>query len=511
MKLFQYISGLACALVLATSLASCLDSNESETVVTNYFNAIVTKFSLEDNANVCSGLSSYSFTIDNYGLSDDSIHNRFPNDGIIFNPDSLPVGAIADSIKVSLSFSAPDSVYFNLYDTNGVLGQHSIFSKDSALYFASYPDCRLTLVSRGGNKKTYHIKVNVHKVNGDSIMWHDYTPELWADMDITDQRTDTLTNAYCWFVEENGQRNKLSKSPMGATPINWQPMADVVIPEGDLLDLATLYNWHDALYAVGKNSGRLLRSTDGYNWEVSAPEHIFQTILGNQYRTQDVYGNWNSDSLNAIVRIDDRYHFAVSANATDWEVRQPIPAEFPITGFSRPIWTPARNNYGNLTSRLYLIGGVTAQGTLTSSTWSCDGWSDLQRGPNWAEFPQDELVPMQGASVLEYAIDSDRPKAFWILQPGITATGQVPTNKLFGKLYTTLYYSEDNGVSWHRLSRYYTQYADNTPIGQVSCSSAFYNHRTFQMYFFGGRNADSTFKTSVWGGALNSLTFDKKR
>lgn len=511
MKLFQYISGLACALILATSLASCLDSNESETVVTNYYNAIVTKFTLEENSNVCSGLSGYSFTIDNYGLSDDSIHSRFPNDGIIFNPDSLPVGSIADSIKVSLTFSAPDSIYFQLYDVNGALGQYSSFSKDSALYFASYPDCRMTVVARGGNKKTYHIKVNVHKVNGDTIVWHNYTDELWADMNITDQRTDTLTGTYCWFVEEDGQRAKLSKAQIGATPANWQPMADVIVPEGDLLDLTTLYNWHDALYAVGKNSGRLLRSTDGYNWEVSDQSHTFQAILGNQYKMQDVYGNWNSDSLNAIIRVDDRYHFAVSANAIDWEVRQTIPAEFPISGFSRPIWTPARNKYGNLTSRLYLVGGITAQGQLTSSTWSCDGWSDMQQGPNWAEFPQSELKPMQGASVLEYAIDSDSPKAFWILQPGITATGEVPTNRLFGKLYTTLYYSEDNGVSWHRLSRYYTQYADNTPIGQVSCSSAFYNPRTYQMYFFGGRYADGAFKTSVWGGALNSLTFDKKR
>lgn len=512
MKIFQYISGLACVLVLVTSLASCLDSNESETVVTNFYNTIVTKFSLEDNSNVCSGLSGYSFTIDNYGLSDDSIHSRFPNDGIIFNPDSLPVGTIADSIKVSLSFTAPDSVYFKLYGADGVLGQYSIFSKDSALYFASFPDCRMTVVARGGNRKTYHIKVNVHKVTADSIIWHDYTPELWADMNITDQRTDTLSGAYCWYIEEDGIRNKVSKAPMGATPATWQSMADVVIPEGDVLDLASLYNWHDALYAVGKHSQNLLRSTDGYNWEVSAPtDYTFQTILGNQYRTQDVYGHWNSDSLNAIVRINNHYHFAVSDNASDWQIRQQIPANFPITGFSRPIWTPARSNYGNLTSRLYLVGGITAEGKLTSSTWSCDGWSDMQQGPNWAEFTQDELKPLYGASVLEYTIDSDHPKSFWILQPGISVTGDVPTNRLFGKLYTTLYYSQDNGVSWHRLSRYYTQYADNTPIGQVSCSSAFYNPRTYQMYFFGGRYADGSFRTTVWGGTLNSLTFDKKR
>lgn len=511
MKLFQHISGLAIAVYVALGLSSCLSSNESETVATNYYNAIVTSFALSDNANVCSGLSGYQFTIDNFGTSDDSIHQRFPNDGIIFNPDSLPVGTIADSVKVTVSFSSPDSVYFKLFDPDGTLGQYQNYSADSALYFASHPHGRLTLVSRGGYSKTYHIKINVHKVNGDTIVWHDYTDNLWADMNLTDQRTDTLNNCYYWFIEADGMSNKVSSAPMGKTPTQWQSMANVNVPDGDLLDLASLYHWHNALYALGKRNGKLLTSTDGYNWEVATQELQFQAILGNQYKTQDVYGNWNSDSLNAIVRVDDNYHFAVSADARQWTIEQQIPANFPISGFTRPLWTAARSGYGNLTSRIYIVGGILADGSFTSSTWSCDGWNEQLKGPNWAEFTQDELKPMSGASILEYTIDSDYPKSFWILQPGIMADGSIPANRLFGKLYTTLYYSEDNGVSWHRLSRYYTKYADNAALGQLSCSSAFFDPRTYQMYFFGGRREDGSFKTSVWGGTLNSLTFDKKR
>ena len=106
--------------MVAMGLTSCLgSSNDSETVVTDYYNCIVTSFSLEDNTNVCSGLSKYSFTIDNYGLSDDSIHALYPNDGIIFNPDSLPRGVIADSVKISVSFSKPDSVYLELFGLDG--------------------------------------------------------------------------------------------------------------------------------------------------------------------------------------------------------------------------------------------------------------------------------------------------------------------------------------------------------------------------------------------------------
>ena len=513
MKLFRHISGLICWTLVAIGLTSCLGSgNDSETVVTDYYNCIVTSFSLEDNTNVCSGLSKYSFTIDNYGLSDDSIHALYPNDGIIFNPDSLPRGVIADSVKISVSFSKPDSVYLELFGLDGELGQYAQFSSDSAFYFGSYPDARMTIVARGGNRKTYHIKVNVHKVEGDTIVWHDYTDEMWADMNITDQRTDTIGQTLYWFVEENGQSYKVSTSKLSEnSPTEWQAMADVSVAEGELLDLKTLYNWHNQLYAIGKINGRLMTSADGFHWEVANSGQTFVTILGNQYKTKDVYGNWNQDSLNVIVKVDDAYRFAVSADASNWHVAQQIPDNFPVTGFTRPIWTEARSNYGNLTSRLYITGGLTVSGQFVSSTWSCDGWNDDVHGPNWVEFLQDEMPGMTGTSVLEYTIDSDKPKTFWLLHPGFTATGDVPTNRLYNKYYTTLFYSEDSGVSWHRLSRYYTQYADNTSIGKVACNSAFYDPQSFRMYFFGGRRADGTFKTSVWGGCLNSLTFDKLR
>ncbi len=512
MKLFQYISGLFCAALIALSLTSCFDSNESETVVTNYYNCIVTSFSLEDNSNVCDKLSSYSFTIDNYGASDDSIHALYPEDGIIFNPDSLPYGTIPDSVKISVSYSSPDSAYLKLYAPDGTIGQYAQFSSDSALYFASYPDARLTLVARGGNRKTYHVKVNVHKVVGDTIIWHDYTDNLWNDLSITDQRTDTIGKKLFWFVEVDGQSYKVSTSMLGENSSrDWQPLADVMVADGELLDLSTLYNWHNSLYAVGKTNGKLMTSSDGYNWEVACSDHNFKAILGNQHMTKDVYGVWNSDSLNTIIKVNDEYRFAVSADASNWNIAQAVPEDFPVGGFSRPIWTEARSDYGNLTSRLYITGGYTATGQLVSSTWSCDGWTDEVKGPNWVEFPQDELPAMYGASVIEYTIDSDYPKTFWLLHPGFTVTGDVPTNKLYAKYYTTLYYSEDSGVSWHRLSRYYTQYADNTPIGKVACNSAFFDPTTYKMYFFGGRYADGTFKTSVWGGQLNSLTFDKLR
>lgn len=489
-------------------MSSCLDSSsDAETVITNYYNAIVTSFSLETNADVCSNLSSYKFTIDNYGLSDPEIHREFPNDGIIFNPDSLPVGSIADSVKVNLEFGSPDSVYFKLYDRWGELGQHANYSKDSALYFASYPDCRLTLVSPGGTRKTYHIKVNVHQVKGDTIQWRDLTDELWNNINISNQRTDTLGGLYHWFVEENGLRTLVSTNPTHGNIRQWQPLTAVEVEGGEMIDLATLYSWHNAFYAISKMGQHLLSSNDGLHWKKVCPEHDFVAVLGNQMKTQDVYGTWNSDSLNAIVCTDGKLRFATSADAEQWTVQQEIPQGFPISGFTRPICTEARSGYGNLTSRLYITGGIDQNGKLVAGTWSCDGWNEDSKNLNWGWFEQNEMPAMQGATVIEYTFDTSRPKSLWILCPGFNAEGKVPTNTFYGKLHSTLYFSEDHGVSWHRLNRFFGKYADNAPLGILGCNSGFCSDDGYMLQYFGGRREDGTFKTSVWGGQLNSLTF----
>ncbi len=510
MKLKKYIYNLLNMAVALLLLTSCLEGNDQEYVVTNYWNAVVTSFSLVPNSNVANNLSSYSFTIDNFGLSDEAIHNKFPKDGIIFNPDSLPYGTIPDSVKVSMSFSAPDSVYFKLYSLDGVLRQYSDFTKDSALYFASYPDCRLRVVSKGGVGKTYHVKVNVHQVDGDSIRWHHYTGEVWSNTNVTDQRTDSIDDMLYWLVEADG-KNLVSTSRLSLNARQWSEPEEVSVEGGTLLDLGTLYSWHGQLLAVGKDNGQLLASTDGRHWTVTNRDLTFLAILGNQLKTQDVYKRWNSDTLSVIVKTDDAYRFAVSADAKEWRLDQQIPQGFPVRGFSRPIAVAARATQGNLTSRLYLVGGMDADGNLTSSTWSCDGFNADRGGRNWAEFPQNELPAMQGACVLEYTLDQDKPRSFWILQPGMLADGTVPTHTLYSKLCTTLYYSEDSGVSWHRLSRYYTSYADNSSMGCVSANSGMYNPTNYEIYFFGGRRDDGSMLTSVWGGLLPKLTFKKIR
>ena len=53
-------------------------------------------------------------------------------------------------------------------------------------------------------------------------------------MDITDQRTDTTGSTLFGLVEEGGRSYKASTSQLGeGSPLDWQPMADVVVAEGE--------------------------------------------------------------------------------------------------------------------------------------------------------------------------------------------------------------------------------------------------------------------------------------
>lgn len=510
MKLIYKINSLLLAVVASLMLSSCLGDNDAETIATNYYNAIVTKFSLVDNPNVATGLGKYEFTIDNYGISDAAIHAKFPNDGIIFNADSLPYGTIADSVKVTMSYSSPDSAFFCLYSLDAKLRQFSNVSSDSALYFGSYPDARLNISARGF-RKVYHVKINVHKVPADTIKWSNRAEELWANTPITDQRTDTIGSIAYWFVE-SGLGNQVITTDLKSGAKTWTEPAAVTVENGELLDLQTLYSWHQSLYAVGKTSGALLASTDGYNWQVANNEYQFSAILGNQLATRDVYGNWNKDTLNVIVHYNDADYFAVSADAKEWRVDKIIPRNFPVSGFTRPISVAARAQNGNLTSRLYIVGGKTADGrSLSSSTWSCDGFNEDEQGCNWAEFPHGNIPAIQGGSVIEYTLDRDHPKSFWILIPGFCSDGSIPQATHYARTYATWYYSEDSGVSWHNLYEKYPKMTDNSAFSDITSNSVFCNPDDFQIYFFGGKHADGTLATQVWSGVLPSLSFKKTR
>lgn len=481
------ITAFFASLALCLSLTACLGGSESETVINNLQNATVKSFSVEDNSDVCPSLSSYVFTIDNFGTSDPELASKQKGAGIIFNADSLPVGSEPDSLKIKLDYQSPSSVYFHQYDDAGVLKNSVNFTDTQTISFADFAVTRLDIVSTDGNfKKSYFIKINVHTTYGDTIRWQYRAKDLCDMAEVTDQTAETIGSDIYWFKEYNGTSLKVSKTTY-SNIATWGEEEDAV---GDELPvLSTLFAWNNAFYAAGKE-GALLSSTDGKTWTAVSKIAKFVSILGIQYATKNYEGH-----LHAVVDDEGTYKFARTFNGTDWEMGDVCPANFPIKNFSRPISDKAKPASGNVTSRVYIVGGETADGNVTSSTWSCDGTT-------WAEFPQSFIPAMTRASIIEYTLDADHPKSFWILWPGVLADGSVRN---------TAYFSENKGVTWKLLSREFASYAITSPIAPVGAVSGFVDPDNYWMYFIGGVDAEGAQQANVFGGQLSKLSFDKVR
>mgnify|MGYP003293679707 CR=1 FL=1 len=144
MNLFkkQISSTIVSALAISGLMTSCWNDNTSERIITDYNNTLITSISMNANTNVCDNLNSYKFTIDQLGRSDEELIERCNKlwsvddfslqPGIIFNPDSLPVGTEADSIKLSISTKSAYKIEFFQYDEELRLKNYTNF-KDTQI------------------------------------------------------------------------------------------------------------------------------------------------------------------------------------------------------------------------------------------------------------------------------------------------------------------------------------------------------------------------------------------
>lgn len=479
---------LFCLVLLSVSLTGCLDGNDAETIYNNLQDATVKSFSFEDNSDVCSSLSGYKFTIDNFGTSDPDLTSKMAGAGVIFNPDSLPLGAEPDSITILMECTKASSAIFSQYDAEGNLKNMVNYSDTQYVSFNDYAVTRLDVVSYDGQfKKSYFIKVNVHKAYGDTIRWQYKAKDLWETVDVVDQNTIKFGESLLWFVKYSDGSVKLSKTDK-SNITGWSQQT-VVETGTQPLELSTMYVWQNRLYAVAED-GKLMSTENGESWHSSDVSLKFENILGVQYATKQ-----HGEYLHAIVRTDDALCFATSFDGEKWEVGEGIPENFPVKNYSVPISVSAKPAAGNVTSRLYIVGGETADGIITSSTWSCDGTS-------WAEFQQPFLPAMSRPAIIQYTLNADAPNSLWLLWPGILANGEVSN---------TLYFSENKGVTWKPMTNEYAKYAKTSKISSVGAVSAYLDEDNYWMYFLGGVDGEGKQVANIFGGQLLSLTFDKQK
>jgi hypothetical protein len=232
---------------------------------------------------------------------------------------------------------------------------------------------------------------------------------------------------------------------------------------------------------------------------MASAAHKFVNLLGIQLASRR-----GDEHLCAIALANDTCRFLRSADGTSWQfdtlnidgiATDALPARFPIKDYTRPISVAANPTGGSTSPRIYINGGLMADGTLTSSTWTSDGSS-------WVEFRQTALPAARRSTVVRYQLDIDEPGTFWIMQTGEMAGGYVSD---------TLYYSQNSGVTWKKLQREHYRYGDTYRIAPFGCSSGFVNPQNYRIYFIGGKNNDGEQESNIVTGQLANLAMDQLR
>lgn len=371
----------------------------------------VTGFSLKAKNSVCANLDSVFFSID--------LDKR-----VIFNADSLPMGTKVSSLVPVIT-----------YPTNAkavTIAQTGASTEDKTVDYLSNPSDSIDFTGKvvltitaadGESSRSYNIKVNVHTINPDSLVWtNSVTATLPSRLtNPRNQRTVEFDDKILSFIEESDGSFTLSTTSAFESK-NWNKKAVTLTftPRVRTLTAAA-----DALYILD-SAGKLYTSSDGESWTDTG-------VVWTQ-----IIGGYDSLLLGLRENGGKLVHTSYPASVRETEVDN----SFPISGFSNMLcfgnsWSPA--------TTAIIAGGRKADGSLCNVAWGFDGndWAALTAVGNAFEGVEDAtLVPYfmyRKSSWLWYQSEH----AALMLIGGRNAAG-VPTKNV--------YYTINNGIIWTAAS-----------------------------------------------------------
>lgn len=398
----------AIALIVGTLtgvVASCNSNSDDETLVLPT-SAQVTAFSMTANSKVMVGLDSVYFSIDQLNCR-------------IFNADSLPMGTDVTHLIPKLTVSSASIVEFHvsrpgLSDTIYNFIDHPTDSIDF-----SNP-VRLRVVSLDGQSTaTYNVKVNVHTVPSDTLLWSRLERQSLPSQFnvVTDGTVAHTADRYYSLTYYDGRYSLASAADPAGT---WSYATPSF---GFTPNLQSFNATDDALYVLD-GDGKLYTSADGTAW----------TATGQTWT--NIYGN-HGDQLLGLGRQNGVDVLTTYPGATV----TPLPQGFPVSGTSQTV-----SYTFEMTSQTQtlLVGGRTADGRVTGDTWSYDG-------SNWARISV-KPVPngLENATVFPYFTLDIHKTAYAVSRQSVLLA--MNGRNANGQMNDTVYMSYDLGMHWQRAS-----------------------------------------------------------
>lgn len=483
---------LAMAVLLSSisCLSSCKHHDDDEDDVFTYSTSaqttLVTAFGLQANNDVLANLDSVHFTVDY-------------DNGLIYNADSLPVGTDITALKVTVEFlNTVKSAVFTITGATAHADTTISYTASMSKSLDFSGKTTLTVTSADDSRvKDYEVKVLVHKVNPDSLVW----PQSWR-RDL--QGIESGAIAYK-TVKQGELYRSMAYDGTTCTVLTTlapdEPYLDkntVQLPFEPVVSSLTACG--DDLYMLD-GSGVLYASHDGVAW--SSCGVVWHSVLGSyEGRVLGIAADGNGGYYH------DEYPrgegFAVTA----------VEDGFPVEGSTDMVvidntWSDAPQGM--------IVGGVDAQGNLLRSVWGYDGirWGQINNERRSA------LPAVADATIFPYYT--------YKALSGVRRYGKQPTWLLMGgrlsdgTLNRKIYLSTTQGITW---------VASDSTLTQASHMPDFYGAQAFVVdetinganrapsmvskpvtewscpfiYLMGGYNAQGSLLPNVWRGVYIRMT-----
>ena len=481
--------------VLFSSLPALMSCDKDDDDTTYSYSeseqtTLITGFSLQADADVLASLDSVHFTVDY-------------DNGLIYNADSLPVGTDISALKVTVQFL--NTVNSAVFTITGATEQADTTINYTTSMTRSLDFTGKTILTVTSYDKTqvkdYEVKVLVHKVNPDSLVW----PMSWRrDLPgysdgAKGQKTVKLNGVY-YALAYDGTTSTLltATSPNQGT---WDKQVSNIPFSPDITSLTAVEG--EALCLISTN-GMLYYSTDGVYWIES----------GSGVKWHSLLGAYDGRVLGIVEGSDGYYHDEFPR--PDGFTATPVEEGFPVAHSSDMIVT---DNDWTVSQQAIIVGGVDSEGRMLSDAWGYDGnqWGKINN------IHSSSLPAIADATLFSYytykALSGVRRyglQATWYLLGGRLADG---------KLNDNIYLSTTQGITWSKADTTITQASHITPFygaqAFVACetltaSGASNLPRRISsigttwecpfIYLFGGYNREGVQLPYVWRGVYLRMT-----
>lgn len=402
------------ALTLAMGgMSSCNSSTDTTTeeYAVTISNVAIKEFSLSSDSKVMSDLDSVFFSID-------------LGNGVIFNADSLPKGSDITKLVPVITFANTVSEA-DIVMSGGSVREGTVnYLENSTDSIDFSGDVKLNVTAADGtNKFTYTIKVNVHQMVPDSLMWDNLaTTDLPSRLASPVRQKSVEKDGGVYTIIEESDGSYTWSSTASIADAGWTKN-EIVFPFDPAVESLTVT---PSSFWMLDDEGDLYCSADGFSW-ISTGER-WVTLVGPYL--DYVLGVKESDGVMMHC------HYPQTSEIPDSEMNP----EFPIYG--RTELRTIESKWTEVPTALF-VGGTTATGDVSDHTWAFDGNS-------WATIDSSSTAHLEGANLFRYTVYRETASAFrqiaydaWIVYGGKKEDGTYNRN---------LYVSFDNGVTWRLAS-----------------------------------------------------------